>query len=100
MQVLNGSTVYIFAYGMTGSGKTVTIEGVREKSLERLFDYLNNNREDFAFEVQVSLLEIRDNCLRDLLLEVNKGAPAECQRESEVSKKTELTRTSAKSLFD
>jgi len=76
LNVLDGFHVCVFAYGMTGSGKTYTIEGpkgnrgIRERSFQKLFTYMRNKKREFEFEVHVSLLEIYNNQLRDLLVEI------------------------------
>ncbi|XP_064551593.1 kinesin-like protein Klp68D [Drosophila montana] len=73
--VLEGFNGCIFAYGQTGTGKTFTMEGVRNNDdlmgiIPRTFEqiWLHINRtENFQFLVDVSYLEIYMEELRDLL---------------------------------
>jgi len=73
--ILDGYNVCIFAYGQTGSGKTHTMEGppsdpgVNFRALEQLFRNMEERKRDgeWTFEVQVSLLEIYNEQIRDLL---------------------------------
>ncbi|EDW70971.1 kinesin-like protein Klp68D [Drosophila virilis] len=73
--VLDGFNGCIFAYGQTGTGKTFTMEGVRNNDdlmgiIPRTFEqiWLHINRtENFQFLVDVSYLEIYMEELRDLL---------------------------------
>jgi kinesin family protein C2/C3 len=85
--VLDGYNVCIFAYGQTGSGKTHTMEGseadrgVNYRALELLFNNMEQRRQgsEWRFAVQVSLLEIYNEQIRDLLEDrskAGKGAPA------------------------
>jgi kinesin family protein C2/C3 len=85
--VLDGYNVCIFAYGQTGSGKTHTMEGseadrgVNYRALELLFNNMDERRQgsEWRFAVQVSLLEIYNEQIRDLLEDrskAGKGATA------------------------
>mmetsp|Transcript_447 Transcript_447/g.1069 ORF Transcript_447/g.1069 Transcript_447/m.1069 type:complete len:893 (+) Transcript_447:493-3171(+) len=73
--ILDGYNVCIFAYGQTGSGKTHTMEGpegdrgVNFRALDRLFTNMRERNEggEWEYEVQVSLLEIYNEQIRDLL---------------------------------
>ncbi|GBG25229.1 Kinesin, putative [Hondaea fermentalgiana] len=73
--ILDGYNVCIFAYGQTGSGKTHTMEGpehdrgVNFRALDRLFANMRerNHGGEWEFEVQVTLLEIYNEQIRDLL---------------------------------
>jgi len=87
--IIDGYNVCIFAYGQTGSGKTYTMEGspqdrgVNFRALERLFSEMKQKNADgeWEFQVKVSLLEIYNEQILDLLtdkksskkLEVKKG---------------------------
>ncbi|KAI7752481.1 hypothetical protein M8C21_012578, partial [Ambrosia artemisiifolia] len=74
---LDGYKVCIFAYGQTGSGKTHTMMGTSEndddkglipRSLEQIFEsrqMLQN--QGWKYEMQVSMLEIYNETIRDLL---------------------------------
>ncbi|ORZ04348.1 P-loop containing nucleoside triphosphate hydrolase protein [Absidia repens] len=79
-QVLEGFNCTIFAYGQTGSGKTYTMEGNLEERHTRdagiiprvitnLFDMLEANHSEYS--VKVSLLELYNEELRDLLNPTN-----------------------------
>ncbi|KAL8170234.1 hypothetical protein V2J09_022038 [Rumex salicifolius] len=74
---LDGYKVCIFAYGQTGSGKTYTMmgdpnnpeqKGLIPRSLEQIFEtrkYLQS--QGWKYEMQVSMLEIYNETIRDLL---------------------------------
>ena len=69
---MDGYNVCIFAYGQTGSGKTYTMEGcesdrgVNFRALSCLFEIMRRAN-DARFDVSVSLLEIYNEEIRDLL---------------------------------
>lgn len=71
--VLDGYNVCIFAYGQTGTGKTYTMEGTEEKrgvnyrTLEELFKIAKERSENFAYNISVSVLEVYNEQIRDLL---------------------------------
>jgi kinesin family protein C2/C3 len=71
--VLDGYNVCIFAYGQTGSGKTYTMEGpasdkgVNTRCLARLFEVLKERAEDYRYTITLSMLEIYNENIRDLL---------------------------------
>ncbi|KAK4295819.1 hypothetical protein Pmani_031640 [Petrolisthes manimaculis] len=73
--VLNGFNGTIFAYGQTGTGKTYTMEGIREdpeqrgvipNSFEHVFSHIarSNNQQ---YLIRASYLEIYQEEIRDLL---------------------------------
>ncbi|XP_051124891.1 kinesin-like protein KIN-14N isoform X2 [Andrographis paniculata] len=74
---LDGYRVCIFAYGQTGSGKTYTMmgkpgqtdqKGLIPRSLEQVFETrLNLQAQGWKYEMQVSMLEIYNETIRDLL---------------------------------
>jgi kinesin family protein C1 len=71
---LDGFRVCIFAYGQTGSGKTFTMEGRREnpgvipRAVEQVFEHAAFLRErGWNFSFEVSILEIYNESIRDLL---------------------------------
>ncbi|XP_071725836.1 kinesin-like protein KIN-14N [Rutidosis leptorrhynchoides] len=74
---LDGYKVCIFAYGQTGSGKTHTMmgtpgsyddKGLIPRSLEQIFEARQNLLEKgWKYEMQVSMLEIYNETIRDLL---------------------------------
>ncbi|GBG25436.1 Kinesin, putative [Hondaea fermentalgiana] len=76
---LDGYDVCIFAYGQTGSGKTFTMEGSREnpgvnlRALQRLFQLRHDRREEETFAFSVSILEIYNESVRDLLARSDAG---------------------------
>jgi kinesin family protein C2/C3 len=71
--VLDGYNVCIFAYGQTGSGKTHTMQGygvnrgVNPRALEELFAMAAERAGMFEYELSVSLLEIYNENIRDLV---------------------------------
>ncbi|XP_051151958.1 kinesin-like protein KIN-14Q isoform X2 [Andrographis paniculata] len=71
--VLDGYDVCIFAYGQTGTGKTFTMEGTKEargvnyRTLEGLFDIIEERKNTFQYEVSVCVLEVYNEQIRDLL---------------------------------
>lgn len=73
ISVLDGYNVCIFAYGQTGTGKTFTMEGtegnrgVNYRTLEELFNIAKERKETFKFDISVSVLEVYNEQIRDLL---------------------------------
>ncbi|KAK1282708.1 Kinesin-4 [Acorus calamus] len=71
--VLDGYNVSIFAYGQTGTGKTFTMEGTEEargvnyRTLEELFRIMKERRKLFLYEITVSVMEVYNEQIRDLL---------------------------------
>lgn len=78
LSVVDGYNVCIFAYGQTGSGKTFTMDGtdahpgLNRRALGELFDVCEEKKMDWTYEVEVSVLEIYNENLRDLLSEEKK----------------------------
>ncbi|GLU14648.1 hypothetical protein SLE2022_312070 [Rubroshorea leprosula] len=72
--VLDGYNVCIFAYGQTGTGKTFTMEGIEEargvnfRTLEKLFQIINERQKLFQYDISVSVLEVYNEQIRDLLV--------------------------------
>nr|XP_039251487.1 kinesin-like protein KIFC3 [Styela clava] len=70
---IDGYHICIFAYGQTGSGKTYTMEGptsdpgINQRALSDLFQDIEERRGEWKFEVSVSLVEIYNETLKDLL---------------------------------
>ncbi|KAI8026323.1 Kinesin-like protein KIN-14R [Camellia lanceoleosa] len=62
MSVLDGYNVYIFAYGQTGTGKRVNY-----RTLEELFKIADERSETFTYNISVSVLEVYNEQIRDLL---------------------------------
>ncbi|XP_049380688.1 kinesin-like protein KIN-14R [Solanum stenotomum] len=73
ISVLDGYNVCIFAYGQTGTGKTFTMEGtkgnrgVNYRTLEELFKIAKERNETFTYDISVSVLEVYNEQIRDLL---------------------------------
>lgn len=73
ISVLDGYNVCIFAYGQTGTGKTFTMEGTQEnrgvnyRTLEQLFKISEERSETFTYDISVSVLEVYNEQIRDLL---------------------------------
>ncbi|KAK2978742.1 hypothetical protein RJ640_003901 [Escallonia rubra] len=71
--VLDGYNVCIFAYGQTGTGKTFTMEGTEEnrgvnyRTLEELFRIAKERAETFTYNISVSVVEVYNEQIRDLL---------------------------------
>ncbi|KAK2968705.1 hypothetical protein RJ640_005892, partial [Escallonia rubra] len=80
--VLDGYNVCIFAYGQTGTGKTFTMEGTDEargvnfRTLEELFRIIEERKQHFRYEICVSVLEVYNEQIRDLLVSSHAGATA------------------------
>ncbi|KAK4255639.1 hypothetical protein QN277_008614 [Acacia crassicarpa] len=74
---LDGYKVCIFAYGQTGSGKTYTMmgrpgqpeeKGLIPRSLQQIFETKESLKsQGWKYEMQVSMLEIYNETIRDLL---------------------------------
>ncbi|KAH9304324.1 hypothetical protein KI387_008728, partial [Taxus chinensis] len=73
VSVLDGYNVYIFAYGQIGTRNTFTMEGIKEnrgvnyKTLEELFRLSNETKGQFKYDISVSVLEVYNEHIRDLL---------------------------------
>ncbi|KAL6518600.1 Kinesin-like protein KIN-14R [Orobanche gracilis] len=73
ISVLDGYNVCIFAYGQTGTGKTFTMEGteanrgVNYRTLEELFRIASERAEHYTYSISVSVLEVYNEQIRDLL---------------------------------
>ncbi|KAL6907636.1 hypothetical protein ACP4OV_002675 [Aristida adscensionis] len=74
---MDGFNVCIFAYGQTGTGKTFTMEGVPEnrgvnyRALEELFRMSEERSSSVTYKFSVSILEVYNEKIRDLLDESN-----------------------------
>ncbi|XP_038662936.1 kinesin-like protein KIFC3 isoform X1 [Scyliorhinus canicula] len=70
---IDGYNVCIFAYGQTGSGKTYTMEGspedpgINQRALRLLFGEVAERSTDWDLTITVSMAEIYNETLRDLL---------------------------------
>ena len=72
----------IFAYGQTGSGKTFTMEGppdnrgVNFRALDSMFALALERADEARYTISLSMLEIYNETIRDLLVEAPPGAGA------------------------
>nr|XP_019610086.1 PREDICTED: kinesin-like protein KIFC3 isoform X2 [Rhinolophus sinicus] len=70
---IDGFNVCIFAYGQTGAGKTYTMEGtpenpgINQRALQLLFSEVQEKASDWEYTITVSVAEIYNEVLRDLL---------------------------------
>ncbi|XP_064375447.1 kinesin-like protein KIFC3 isoform X3 [Dromaius novaehollandiae] len=70
---IDGYNVCIFAYGQTGAGKTYTMEGtsanpgINQRALQLLFAEVRSKAADWDYAITVSVAEIYNEALRDLL---------------------------------
>ncbi|KAJ8477062.1 hypothetical protein OPV22_020789 [Ensete ventricosum] len=90
---LDGYKVCIFAYGQTGSGKTYTMMGNTEhaeqkglipRSLEQIFQTSQSLQyQGWKYKMQVSMLEIYNETIRDLL---SPGHPSSLEASGGLSK--------------
>lgn len=75
---MDGYNVCIFAYGQTGSGKTFTMEGpaddrgVNFRALNELFR-IKQVRKDYSYKIFVSMKEVYNEKIRDLLASKDDG---------------------------
>ncbi|KAI5669728.1 hypothetical protein M9H77_19581 [Catharanthus roseus] len=89
ISVLDGYNVCIFAYGQTGTGKTFTMEGtegnrgVNYRTLEELFKIAKERSENFAYHLSVSVLEVYNEQIRDLLATSSSSKKLEIKQASE-----------------
>ncbi|CAJ2644849.1 unnamed protein product [Trifolium pratense] len=73
--VKDGFNVCIFAYGQTGTSKTFTMEGTPEergvnyRTLEELFRTSEERKGVMKYDLHVSMLEVYNEKIRDLLVE-------------------------------
>jgi len=80
--VIDGYNVCIFAYGQTGTGKTFTMEGtqhdrgVNYRTLENLFRIIKAREHRYNYEISVSVLEVYNEQIRDLLVPASQSASA------------------------
>ncbi|CAH8334681.1 unnamed protein product [Eruca vesicaria subsp. sativa] len=80
--VIDGYNVCIFAYGQTGTGKTFTMEGtpdnrgVNYRTLKNLFEITKERENRYSYEISVSVLEVYNEQIRDLLVTASQNASA------------------------
>lgn len=71
--VLDGYNACIMAYGQTGSGKTYTMVGTQDergvipRAVHRIFEIIKEREVDYEYQVCLSILEIYNEQVRDLL---------------------------------
>ncbi|WCJ32014.1 Kinesin-like protein KIN-14R [Euphorbia peplus] len=91
LSVLDGYNVCIFAYGQTGTGKTFTMEGTEQnrgvnyRTLEKLFEVAKERNETFTYSLSVSVLEVYNEQIRDLLATSPSSKKLEIKQSSEGS---------------
>uniref|UniRef100_A0A7N0T4S7 Kinesin motor domain-containing protein n=1 Tax=Kalanchoe fedtschenkoi TaxID=63787 RepID=A0A7N0T4S7_KALFE len=91
VSVLDGFNVCIFAYGQTGTGKTFTMEGpahnrgVNYRTVEQLFEIARERSEMVSYDICVSVLEVYNEQLRDLLAASPSSKKLEIKQGSEGS---------------
>ncbi|KFK32797.1 hypothetical protein AALP_AA6G289700 [Arabis alpina] len=89
VSVLDGYNVCIFAYGQTGTGKTFTMEGtpqnrgVNYRTVEQLFEVARERRETISYDISVSVLEVYNEQIRDLLATSPASKKLEIKQSSE-----------------
>ncbi|KAJ8747981.1 hypothetical protein K2173_013119 [Erythroxylum novogranatense] len=89
VSVLDGYNVCIFAYGQTGTGKTFTMEGtshdrgVNYRTLQQLFKIVGEREETISYDISVSVLEVYNEQIRDLLALSPTGKRLEIKQVSE-----------------
>ena len=78
--VLDGYNVCIFAYGQSGTGKTFTMDGTDEKpglvprAMGGIFSVIGERQANFTHECFLSMIEIYNENIRDLLCDTKEAA--------------------------
>ncbi|KAJ9177490.1 hypothetical protein P3X46_012706 [Hevea brasiliensis] len=91
VSVLDGYNVCIFAYGQTGTGKTFTMEGTEEnrgvnyRTLGQLFKIAKERSKTITYSLSVSVLEVYNEQIRDLLATSPTSKKLEIKQSSEGS---------------
>ena len=71
--VMNGYNACIMAYGQTGSGKTYTMEGnlkglgINYRAVKELFEIADSRSEHSSYCISISIIEVYNETIRDLL---------------------------------
>ncbi|WVF71453.1 hypothetical protein IAT40_006257 [Kwoniella sp. CBS 6097] len=79
--VLDGYNATVFAYGATGCGKTHTISGTEEqpgiivRTMRELFDLVEDTKLQYDTYFQMSMVEIYNETIRDLLSDEYPACP-------------------------
>lgn len=94
---LYGFRVCIFAYGQTGSGKTFTMQGEEgekrgmiKRSMEKILECKKSYEQNWIFKIEVSVLEVYCEQVRDLLNNSNNNIIRDIKLESPVIKTVEV----------
>ncbi|KAK1307667.1 Kinesin-like protein NACK1 [Acorus calamus] len=66
LSALTGINATIFAYGQTNSGKTFTMKGITESTINDIYGYIQNTPERDFF-IKMSAMEIYNETVTDLL---------------------------------
>uniref|UniRef100_A0A1S4E1N3 Uncharacterized protein n=1 Tax=Cucumis melo TaxID=3656 RepID=A0A1S4E1N3_CUCME len=110
--VMDGYNVCIFAYGQTGSGKTHTMNGpsggadkdfgINYLALNDLFQIQNVRKDGIDYEINVQMVEIYNEQVRDLLVAESTNTKLEIRSCTSVSgfSLPDATRHSVKSTDD
>lgn len=78
LSVMDGFNVCILAYGQTGSGKTHTMEGdsqnlgINFRAVKEIYDIVDNRIETHCYSISISILEVYNDTIKDLLRPNNK----------------------------
>lgn len=83
-RAIGGFNACVMAYGSTGSGKSYTMlgsgagkhKGIAPRMVDMLFEELDGEASTSSFEVTISVIEIYDEKMRDLLLDVDVAGKA------------------------
>ncbi|CAI5459708.1 unnamed protein product [Closterium sp. Yama58-4] len=75
LSVLQGVNGTIFAYGMTGSGKTYTMAAVTEMAIQEIFDHIAKHGSEREYSLQLAAMEIYNEQVRDLLAAPGENTP-------------------------
>ncbi len=102
--VMDGFNVCIFAYGQTGSGKTWTMSGpssnrgVNTRALDELFHKSATRRADYNDTISVSILEVYNEAIRDLLVDGGSSDKLEIRQSDQGNYVPGLTQVPVESL--
>eukprot|EP00929_Paragymnodinium_shiwhaense_P076223 TRINITY_DN3914_c0_g1_i1.p1 TRINITY_DN3914_c0_g1~~TRINITY_DN3914_c0_g1_i1.p1 ORF type:complete len:955 (+),score=220.17 TRINITY_DN3914_c0_g1_i1:155-3019(+) len=89
--VLDGYNVCVFAYGQTGSGKTHTMTGydgdagLNTRVLQELFRLRTERSDGYAINISISITEIYNETIRDLLMPSTKKLDAKINNDGSVT---------------